>query len=139
MSLGVAFKAFFAALFNRQAAERLRVALQSAPQQTKLPTPTTDPAATPKPLAKPNLPIRSEALTLLSTLQREARLLDLVHESLDGFEDAQIGAAAREVLRDCRQSLDRMFAINPIAEAEAGTLCQFPPHLSPGKYHLVGK
>ena len=80
MSLGVAFKAFFAALFNRQIAERLRVALQSAPPQTNLPTPTAEPAATPKPATKTAAPARSEALTLLSTLQREARLLDLVQE-----------------------------------------------------------
>lgn len=139
MSLGVAFKAFFAALFNRQVAERLRLALESAPQQTKLPTPTTEPAVTPKPPTKPTAPARSEALTLLSTLQREARLLDLVHESLDGFEDAQIGAAAREVLRDCRKSLDRMFAIKPLAEAEEGSPCQLPSQLSPAKYRLVGK
>lgn len=143
MSLGVAFRAFFAALFNRQTAERLRVALQSAPLQTNLPTPTptptAQPAAPPKPTEKTTAPVRSEALTLLSTLQREARLLDLVHESLDGFEDAQIGAAAREVLRDCRKSLDRMFAITPIAEAEEGTTCQLPSQLSPARYRLVGK
>jgi len=139
MSLGVAFKAFFAALFNRQAAERLRAALQAEPPRPNLTAPKLEPAATPKAAARPSQPVRSEALTLLATLQREARWLDLVHESLDGFEDAQIGAAAREVLRDCRKSLDRMFAIMPQAEAEEGATCQLPPQPSPAKYRLVGK
>ncbi len=139
MSLGVAFKAFFAALFNRQAAERLRAALQAEPQQPNLTDRPAEPTSTPQPTAKPTSPVRSEALTLLSTLQREARLLDLVHESLDGFEDAQIGAAAREVLRDCRKSLDRMFAIAPITNDEEGATCQLPEQPSPAKYRLVGK
>lgn len=142
MSVSVAFKAFFAALFDRQAAQRIAAAIapQAAIPATTAPaagtpptTPTTARAAAPSEPAG-----RSEALTLLATLQRESRLLDLVHESLDAYEDAQIGAASREVLRDCRKSLERMFALAPVAEAEEGDSLQLPSPASPAKYRLLG-
>jgi len=148
MSVGVAFKAFFAALFNRPMSERLKLVLQADPNQPLFPATQTAvpdaPRASTQPAGPPSQaiskkPQRSEALTLLSTLQRESRLLDLVHESLDGFEDAQIGAAAREVLRDCRKSLERMFAIAPLTETEEGGTCPIPHQPSPSKYRVVGK
>ncbi|MCA9133811.1 MAG: DUF2760 domain-containing protein [Planctomycetales bacterium] len=138
MSVGVAFKAFFAALSNRQTAERLRLALQGASPPASLPETEKKPTATaPKPVASEAT--RSEALTLLSTLQREARFLDLVQEPLEAFEDAQIGAAAREVLRDSKKTLERMFAIVPLAEEEEGAHCQLEKKASPARYRLVGK
>ena len=58
-------------------------------------------------------PGSSEAITLLAALQREARFVDFIQESLDGYSDAQIGAVARDVHRDCGAVLTRMFALRP--------------------------
>ncbi len=135
MSLGVAFKAFFAAISNRKTSDRIRLALSGEPIAPRLPEQPPEPIQA----AKPLVAARSDAITLLSTLQREARLLDLVQESLDGFNDAQIGAAAREVLRDSRKCLDRMFAIEPLAEADEGAVCQVQSNPSPARFRLVGK
>ena len=66
-----------------------------------------------RPSTPPLTTKKLEALTLLAALQREARFVDLVQESLDAYTDAQIGGAARDVLRDCRKTLDRMFALKP--------------------------
>ena len=139
MALGVAFRAFFAALFNRNSAERLRLALSDAPVDKKLTLPATADAPAAKTPTKAALPTRSEALTLLSTLQRESRLLDLVHESLDEFDDAQIGAAAREVLRDCNKSLTRMFAIAPLATSPEGETIPLAGENSPARLRRIGK
>ena len=154
MSIGVAFRAFFAALFQRDVAERIREALDStsadtpSPTQAKLERPKEPEAKSEskfeakteaKPEPKPATPTRSDALTLLSTLQREARLLDLVQEPLDHFQDAQIGAAAREVLKDCRKTLGRMFDIKPLAEQEEGEACNIPSNASPNRLRLIGK
>ncbi len=143
MNLGLAFRAFFAALFNSERAARLKLALQDSP--TTVAPATVAPAAEPAKqttqapkTVKPAVPVRSEALTLLSTLQREARLLDLVHESLDDFKDEQIGAAAREVLRDCRQSLNRMFAIEPLSQQQEGESCAVDSASSPVRLRVVG-
>ena len=142
MSLSVAFKAFFAALFDRQAAQRIGAALASSTAIASDKSPAVEapqaPAATAQPASPPASAGRSEALTLLATLQRESRWLDLVYESLDSYQDAQIGAAAREVLRDCRKSLERMFALAPVTEAEEGATLSLPANASPAKYRVMG-
>ena len=148
MAIGLAFKAFFLVLFRREAAQQVRAALTQTAQpagaaltQSDLPSAT----AARKPEQKPAEPAaaktasRSEALTLLSTLQREARFLDLVGEALDGFEDAQVGAAARQVLSDVRKTLDRMFAIQPLASEDEGSSVAIPKPASPVRYHVVGR
>ncbi len=136
MSVSLAFKAFFAALFNRESAEKIRLALADAATPAQPPAAIeAGPSGSPKAIAAG----RSDALTLLATLQREARLLDLVHESLDSYQDAQIGAAAREVLRDSRKSLERMFGIQPLSKQEEGMQQVIEPPLSPHKIRLIGK
>ena len=150
MRIALAFKAFFLVLFRKEAAEAVRVALANVQAAAATPLPAQERApAVPKAAAgkvevKPAEPVapkpaaRSDALTLLSTLQREARFLDLVGEPLDGFEDAQVGAAARQVLADVRKALDRMFAVRPLMEEEEGTKVSIPKPASPVRFHVVG-
>ncbi|HBE66794.1 MAG TPA: DUF2760 domain-containing protein [Planctomycetaceae bacterium] len=131
MAIGTAFRAFFAALGGGEAAKRIEQALSGPAIDSK-------PAAEAKPTPKPKKPARSDAITLLSTLQREARLLDLVQESLDGFSDAQVGAAARDVLRDSRATLDRMFAVEPLCEVDEGGKLAVDASASPNLVRLSG-
>jgi hypothetical protein len=139
MSLGVAFKAFFAALSSREKSDRLKLALEPLSGRGEPIPEAKPPRDTSKPQAdRPVTSGRSDALTLLSTLQRESRFLDLVHESLDGFDDAQIGCAAREVIRDCRKTLDRIFAINHLAEQDEGSSCPISSNPSPAQFRIVG-
>ena len=83
-------------------------------------------------------PARSEAITLLATLQREARFVDLVQESLTEYSDAQVGAAARDVLRDCRTVLDRFFDLHPVVDQPEGTPVEIGVDQSTGRYRLTG-
>lgn len=147
MAIGLAFKAFFQVLFKKEVAQRVATALAApaadtaeTPKLTKKPdtSPTAKPPQ-PTPASTSTTSARSDALTLLSTLQREARFLDLVGESLDGFEDAQVGAAARQVLSDVRKSLDRMFALAPIAREDEGSSLDIPRPASPTRYKIVGR
>lgn len=152
MGLGTAFRAFFSAIFNRQAAQKIDLVLKEL-RQPALPAPKnqgdkstlqtdgkagdakgTAPA---KPVNVPVQSTRSEAITLLSTLQREARLLDLVQEPLDAYSDAQVGAAARDVLRDTSKSLQRMFELRPLVESEEGTNIAIPADSSAARYRIV--
>jgi len=145
MAQGLAIKAFFTVLFRRDAAAAVRQVLsdRSAREHTEADTPPATDTRVPAPV-KP-APVataaagRSDALSLLSTLQREARFLDLVGESLDGFDDAQVGAAARQVLADVRQSLDRMFAIAPLADQQEGDQLEVPQPAAPARCHIVGR
>ena len=137
MALGLAFKAFFQVLFRKEAAARVAAAL--AGQTPELPAPAAPTKSAAPPTAQPKLPVRSDALTLLSTLQREARFLDLVGEPLDQFSDAQVGSAARQVIADVRKTLQRLFNIGPLESREEGSSIEITRPVSPTRLHIVGR
>ena len=92
----------------------------------------------PAPAKQPPKPARSEAITLLATLQREARFVDFIKEPLDSYSDAQIGAAVRDVHRDCAKVLDRLFAIRSMVDQEEGGSVDVPAGFDAGRYRLTG-
>ncbi len=137
MALGTAFRVFFAALFDREAAGRLESVLDGVPTDAE---PSTAPARLPEPPALAlNSASRSEAITLLSTLQREARLIDLVKENLAAYSDAQIGAAARPCLTQCAATLERVMTIKPIQAAGDGATIDVPASAGPSRYQWIGE
>jgi hypothetical protein len=83
-------------------------------------------------------PARSEALTLLAVLQREARFLDFIKEPITDYSDAQIGAAVRGVHKDCGALLDRLFAIETLRTEPEGTSIEVPPGFDPAQFRLIG-
>jgi len=147
MSVAVAFRSFFAALFNNDRAEAIRQVLDGDPVAVRLeqPKPVVESAAATlaaKTAAAQSVaakPIRSEALTLLSMLQREARLVDLIQEPLDQYSDAQVGAAARPCLMQCRSTLQRMFDLRPLVDSQEGQTVEVPAGVSPLRYQWVGE
>jgi hypothetical protein len=84
-------------------------------------------------------PARSEAVTLLAALQREARLVDLIMQPLGQFTDEQIGAAARNVLTDSRGVLERFFALQPVVNQEEGTSYAVPAGYDPARLKIAGE
>ncbi len=134
MRIGLAFRVFFKTLsdagFAKQAA-----AVLAGDAPAALPSPERQEAAR-KP-AK-TAPARSDAVTLLALLQREARLVDMVKEPLGDYSDAQVGAAARDVLRDCGQVFDRLFELAPLVEQEEGSEVEVPEGYDTGRFHLTG-
>ena len=81
---------------------------------------------------------RSAALTLLSALQREARFVDFVMEPLDGFDDAQVGAAVRDIHRDMAKVVTRIFEPVPLSEEAEGASVRVPEGFDPGRFRLTG-
>lgn len=133
----IAFRAFFHALFHREIAEAIARILE----QGKIPM-RKEPAVeeTPKPPAKPKPlpPARNDAVTLLATLQREARFVDFLQEPLAGYSDAQVGAAARDVHRDCAAVVQRLFDLKPVVEQPEGAEIELPAGFDPGRFRLTG-
>jgi hypothetical protein len=128
MFFKVLFDRDFAAKLQRlESGEELPVPAKIEAQPKAVPAPTQ-----PKPLA------RSDAITLLATLQREARFVDIVMEPLGDYSDAQVGAATRDVLRDCGQTLERLFAIRPVVDAEEGASHETPDKADAARYRLTG-
>jgi hypothetical protein len=138
MRLIVALRAFFRVLFQRSFAQRV-AALLDEPTEGTSPQPQEAAPAAQRPRGAAVMPGRSEALTLLAALQREARFVDFVQENLDGYPDAQVGAAVRDVHRACRQVLQRMFALQPVVAQPEGTDVELPEGYDAGRFHLTGK
>jgi hypothetical protein len=145
--LGLAFRAFFRvfndATFADEARRLLLGGSGTTPRQPAVAEPTGKPvtpgvpALTPPAAPKP-APRRSDALTLLAVLQREARLVDFLKESIAGYPDDQVGAAVREIHRDAAAALDRMFALTPIRTEAEGAGVTVPAGYDAGRVRLVG-
>jgi hypothetical protein len=117
--IGLAFKVFFKTLGNAAFAEQIGKLLQTA----------TLPEPPPPTAAKPALALAASpdsALVLLAVLQREARLVDFLQESIASYSDAQIGAAVRDVHRDASKSIERMFALRPVRKESEGAAVEVP-------------
>jgi hypothetical protein len=135
----IAIRVFFAVLFHGRIAAQVDEILK----KRGLPAPTAA-AELPRAETRPAKPaaakaaVRSEAVTLLATLQREARLVDFVKESLAGYSDAQIGAVARDVHRDCGAVLQRLFDLRPVVEEVEGAEIEVPSGFDAARFHLTG-
>jgi hypothetical protein len=138
MYLLTALRAFFRVLFNKALATDVARVLDG--ESPALPqTPAAEPVtlSKPKPAPKPAA-TRSEALTFLAALQREGRLVDFLREDLVGATDAQIGAVARDLQRDCRAAVERFFAIAPLSEQPEGSRIELPAGYDAAQYHVLG-
>lgn len=82
---------------------------------------------------------RDGALALLALLQREGRLVDFLREPLDGFEDADIGAAARDVHRGCRKVLEQHLAFEPVMPGAEEEKVSVPKGFDPAEIRLIGE
>lgn len=140
MGLGIAIKAFSAALFDKQKAAQIqRVLAGHAALVDDRDQPSPKPAAkSPPQEVKPRIG-RDGAVTLLSTLQREARLIDLIGEDLAQYSDAQVGSAARPCLKQCATALNRMFDLQPLVDAGEGASVEVPGNASPIRYQWIGE
>lgn len=132
----VAVTAFLAALVSSDKAAKIQAALDGQ-MLPKIDRDAKSPQ--PSPAREAPAPTRSEALTLLAALQREARLVDLVQQPLGGFSDEQIGAAARTVLGDCGAVLNRFFALEAVLSQAEESPCDVPSGYDPGRYKLSGQ
>src|SRR6266851_3656173 len=88
------------------------------------------PEAPPKPSGAP--------LRLLALLQREGRLLDFLLEDIQDYPDAQIGAAVRDIHRQCRTALKEHLDLEPILSGGEGTNVEVPPGFDPSAIRLTG-
>lgn len=125
-TLGLAFRSFFRIFSDKGFAERVQALF-------------TDPALPEGESAPARIEDkRNAAVSLLATLQREARFVDFVMESLDGYDDAQVGAAVRDVHRDLGKVVERIFAPEPLTGDAEGSRVRVPAGFDPARYRLTG-
>ena len=79
--IALAINFFFRILFNPEFAEHMRDVWERRMMPAAPAAPAPAPAPVPAPKMIEKRPLRSEALTLLSVLQREGRLVDFLKET----------------------------------------------------------
>jgi hypothetical protein len=133
----VAIRLFFRILSRPAIADRARQLLDEV-AVTPPTRATTVPVPTPRAPAAAPPPARSDALGLLSVLQREARLVDFLKEDITPYADAQVGAAVRDVHRDAAAALERLFALRPVLDQAEGSDVPIPASADATRLRLVG-
>jgi hypothetical protein len=128
--IGLAFRLFFRTLGDAEFAEQTRKVVERG----ELPPPAA-PAPVP---ARPAAAARSEAVSLLAVLQREGRLVDFLKEDISGYADAQIGAAVRDVHRDCAAAIERLFALKPVRTEGEGAPVEVPAGFDANRIRMTG-
>ncbi len=78
------------------------------------------------------------SLQLLVILQRQGRLVDFLQEDLSQFDDAQIGAAARNIHSSCRDSIKKHIKLEPIFKNEEGEEISIPEGFDAQAIQLTG-
>lgn len=114
-----------------------RSRVESSAETGKAQQAVEKPAETPKVTAAAMH--REGALAFLALLQREGRFVDFVRQPLDGFSDAQIGAAARDVHRGCRRVVDQHLALEPVMPGEEQATVSVPSGFDPAEVRLIGE
>jgi hypothetical protein len=132
--IAVAFRAFFRVLASALVAEQVERALNGQ----SLPAIEQKPIEPPAPKPVKNAAARNDALNLLAALQREARLVDFFKEPIASYSDAQIGAAVRDIHRECATAIERIFALKQIESAVEGATIEVPAGFDPTRIHLSG-
>jgi len=85
--------------------------LDAAGQKAPAPTPAAPPA---------KADTADRAVQLLAILQRDGRLIDFLMEDLTAYQDAQVGAAVRDVHAGCRAALMRYADLAPVMDDDEG-------------------
>src|SRR5262245_38881892 len=140
----LAFLCFFRILFGRPLPEEL-IALPpdlSERETLKLPAkvapaPAAAPATAPAAPAPKKVDISAGALQLLALLQREGRLVDFLHEEIDGYDDAAIGAAVRDIHKGCKKVLAEHFGVEPVLAADEDEAVTVDTGFDPARIRLV--
>ena len=127
-----AFRVFFSLIFHGRIASDI---LADFAQPAPVPVQPAPPVAAP-PVALPDPPDR--AAQILAVLQRDGRLVDFLMEDLGAYQDAQIGAAVRDVHAGSRQALIKYATLAPVLEDEEGSTVTVERGADPARIRVVG-
>jgi uncharacterized protein DUF2760 len=162
MRLWLAIKCFFLILFTRRLPAEAAMLLPAEamkgralpPQEAELVDSPPSIGGVPEldstqPMTAPMLPVlpvlkaatadgNGAAVQLLAILQREGRLLDFLQEDVDGYADAQIGAAVRDIHRGCKKALAEHMPLEPVLREKENAQVRVDVGFDPSRIRLVG-
>jgi hypothetical protein len=83
-------------------------------------------------------PDRPDSVQLLSSLQEKGRLIDFLMEDIKDYDDAQIGAAVRNIHQDCQKLLKEYFPLEPVVDAKEDSEFTVSEGFDPSRIKLTG-
>ena len=75
---------------------------------------------------------------ILSVLQKKGRLIDFLQEDISGFNDNQVGAAVRNIHKDCKEALEKHLIIEPVMKEKEGEGVVIQEGFDPSAIRLTG-
>jgi len=79
------------------------------------------------------------AIFTLLLLQREGRMIDFLQEDISSFDDAQIGAAVRQIHAGSRKVLEENFALEPVFDSSEGQQICVDADYDPSTMTVIGE
>jgi hypothetical protein len=79
-----------------------------------------------------------EPVRFLALLQREGRLLDFLLENVQGYGNEQIGAAVRDIHRQCQHALGEHLVLEPVIDKPEDSTVEVPAGFDPSAVRLTG-
>jgi hypothetical protein len=127
--LGLAFRCFFRVLSGKP------VPVEVLPEDlVPREAPALPPARESSPRTSPEIPV----VQLLSLLQKEGRLLDFLQEEISVYDDAQVGAAVRNIHSECRRVLQEHVGLAPIINGHEDSTVTVDCGFDPSRIRLIG-
>lgn len=77
-------------------------------------------------------------LRLLALLQREGRLLDFLLEEVQQYQDAQIGAAVRDIHKNCQAAIKEHLILEPVLNQPEESNVEVPAGFDPSAIRVTG-
>ena len=134
-----AARCFFSVLSRGEVPEDIAPELvRGAPQTATEPAALAPPPPAAREEARPEADSADRAVQLLALLQRDGRLMDFFGEDITPYQDAQIGAAVREVHAGCRKALAQYVTLEPIMDGEEDGPVTVVEGFDPAAVKLVG-
>jgi hypothetical protein len=129
------WKVLFDAMF---AARVRRLQLGEKEPERAAPAEAIAPAEPVEPEVTETEPDATPALQLLAIMQREGRFIDFLQEDVSGFDDADIGAAARVVHEGCKRGLTDYFELAPVRSEAEGDQVVLEPGFDASRARVTG-
>lgn len=136
-----AARCFFAVLSRGEVPEDIAPEVVRSAAVAPAPVLVEEPVALP-PAERVEAPPAEEssdrAVQLLALLQRDGRLVDFLREDIAPYQDAQIGAAVRELHASCRTALEQYVTLEPVIDGEEDRPVTVEEGFDPATIKLVG-
>jgi Domain of unknown function (DUF2760) len=134
--LSYAFRCFISVLTNGEIPSEIAGEVYKEPAAH---IPPQTPAAPPAPGIESRAaePV-DRAVQMLALLQRDGRLVDFIAEDIAPYQDAQIGAAVRDVHESCRKVIERYLELEPVISSDEGQPVTVEAGFDPAAIKLIG-